>query len=219
MGFSIPALREKVEFFRRDVERRRGARDTLQHQLDEAIAKRDRLAEEVEVLELTQALALALEGAWRKTFEESLEEVVSEGLTLVMGRNFNLHIKSTTKNNASAVTFTVETEHGETPVVGAHGGSVGQITSFLLRLMVLMSHRPALRRILVIDEAFSGVSEENVPHVANLLRKLVDETGVQVFFITQNRSYIDVADVALDVRAGQKHSNVVVLKTERDEAA
>ena len=216
---SITELQEQTDLLRRDVERRRGARDVLRGQLESAMSDKHRLSEAVEVLDLTQQLALALEGAWRKTFEESLEEVVSEGLTLVMGRDFYLHIKSTTKNNASAVTFTVETEHGETPVVGAHGGSVGQITSFLLRLMVLLSHRPALRRILVIDEAFSGVSEENVPHVARLLRKLVDETGVQIFFITQNRQYIDVADVALDVREGAKHSNVVILKTERDEAA
>jgi len=212
-------LQTEVDKVRRDVERRIGARAQVHLQLEAELEKRDRLSEEVEVLDLTQQLALALEGAWRKTFEQTLEDVVSEGLTLVMGREFFLHIKSTTKNNASAVTFTVETEHGITPVVGSHGGSVGQIVSFLLRLMVLLSHRPALRRILVIDEAFSGVSEENVPHVARLLRKLVDETGVQVFFITQNRQYIDAADVAIDVRDGAKHSTVVVLKNEKDEAA
>lgn len=205
-------INREVKDWRIDLERRVGARDRVKSQLDEERARLEHLREEAEVLDLTQKLALALEGAWRKTFESALEEVVSDGLTLVMGQGYFLHIKSRTVNDASAVTFTIETPHGETPLIGSRGGSIGQIVSFLLRLMVVIGHRPELRKVIFIDEPFTGVNPENIPHVANLLRKMVDETGIQLFLVTNLREFSEVADTVVDVRKGGRHAKVVVLQ-------
>lgn|GEM_PF-6654436 len=218
MGFSdrLKVARTAVAERRQAAARRQGAYERVLEQQHDALEREGYFTEEAEVLELTQALCLALEGEWRKTFEESLEEVVSDGLTLVMGESTYLHIRSGVRNGASAVSFSIETPRGETGIIGATGGSVVQITSFLLRLMVILSHRPELRKVILLDEAFAGMSEENVPHLANLLRQLVDDTGVQILFVTQDRQYADVADVVIDVRSVGR---VVVLKTERDEVA
>jgi hypothetical protein len=199
----------------RGAQRALGARERVSIQLMDAEHKAGLLVEEAEVLDLTQQLAIALEGEWRKTFEESLEEVISDGLTLVMEEDHYLHIKSSVKNGASAVSFSIETPRGETGIIEEVGGSVVQITSFLLRLMVTLSHRPELRRVILLDEAFGGMQEEKVPVMARLLRQLVDDTGIQLIFVTQDRQYADVADVVIDVASVGK---VTVLKTERDDA-
>jgi hypothetical protein len=196
------------------AQRALGSRERIVIQSANSHGKRKALAEEVEVLELTQALAIALEGEWRKSFESSLEEVVSDGLTLVFDEDTYLHIKSSIKNGASAISFSIETPRGETGIMDCTGGSVVQITSFLLHLMVTLAHRPELRHVILLDEAFGGMQEEKVPVLARLLRQLVDDTGMQLLFVTQDRVYADVADVVIDVRSVGK---VVVLKTERDE--
>ena len=216
---SLSAIREELTRRDRAVQQRLGARERVVQQHHDAIERQAFLTEEAEVLELTQKLALALEGQWRKTFEASLEEVVSDGLTLVFGESMYLHIQSGVKNGASAVSFTIETAYGETPIMNSVGGSVVELVSFLLRLMVVLSHRPELRRVVLLDEAFGGFNEENVPHVARLLRQLVDETGMQVIFVTQDRQYADVADVVLDVTRVKGRGKVVVLKERQDEVA
>ncbi len=212
---SLSAIKEAWDVRNRGAQRALGARERVVLQLENARSKSEHLTVEVEVLELTQALAIALEGEWRKAFEESLEEVVSDGLTLVMEEDHYLHIKSSVKNGASAVSFRIETPRGETGIIDCTGGSVVQITSFLLHLMVTLARRPELRHVILLDEAFGGMQEEKVPVLAQLLRQLVDDTGIQLLFVTQDRQYADVADVVIDVRSvGQ----VTVVKRKRDEA-
>lgn len=211
---SLSRIKEAYEIRNRSMLRALGARDRVQEQHLVALERQGFLTEEAEVLELTQQLAIALEGEWRKTFEASLEEIVSDGLTLVMEEDTYLHIKSGVKNGASAVSFSIETPRGETGIVDCVGGSVVQITSFLLRLMVTLAHRPELRRVILLDEAFGGLQEEKVPVLARLLRQLVDDTGIQLIFVTQDRQYADVADVVIDVKSVGR---VEVVKTERDE--
>lgn len=215
----VSDIKAELEAQQRRLLQQVGARERVERQLKDARARHASLTEDAEVLELTQQLALALEGQWRKAFEASLEEVVSDGLTLVFGESMYLHIQSGVKNGASAVSFTIETSWGETPIINSVGGSAVELVSFLLRLMVVLSHRPELRKVLLLDEAFGGFNEENVPHVAKLLRQLVDETGMQIIFVTQDRQYADVADVVLDVTRVKGRGKVVVLKTARDEVA
>lgn len=210
---SLSIINEALEIRNRGAQRALGARERLTMQHCDSVEKIDYLSEEVEILELTQALALALEGEWRKTFEASLEEVVSDGLTLVMEEDHYLHIKSGVKNGASAVSFSIETPRGETGVMDCVGGSVVQITSFLLRLMVTLAHRPELRRVILLDEAFGGLSEERVPLLAQLLRRLVLNTGIQIIMVTQDRNYADSADVVIDVASVGK---VTVVKAAFD---
>ncbi len=213
---NLAAVKEAYDVRSRGAQRALGARERVQQQLTIALERRTSLTEEAEILDLTQQLALALEGEWRKTFEASLEEVVSDGLTLVFGEDMYLHIKSSVKNGASAVSFSLETAYGETAFMGKVGGSAIELTSFLLRLMVTLAHRPELRRVILLDEAFGGFNEENVPYVAQLLRQLVLDTGIQIIFVTQDRQYGEVADVVLDVQRVKDVGKVVVLKTSFD---
>lgn len=201
------------------LERLLGARDRVVQQHYAAFENLTYWESEVEVLDLTQQLALALEGAWRKTFETTLAEVISEGLTLVFGEKMFLNIKSTTKAGASAVSFTLDTPTGETPIMNAEGGSVVQVVSFLLRLMVTLQHRPEIRKVLTLDEAFGGLSEENIPLLASLLRQLVDDTGIQLLFVTHNRQFGEVADRVFDVKKAKGEGVVTLLKTQNDEVA
>lgn len=216
---TLATLKQEVARRRRDYERAVGARDQVTDALADAHDKRHDASADVEILELTQQLALALEDAWRKGFEDNVATIVSEGLELVFGDAMKFKINSETKNGASAVTFTLETVNGETSIMNAEGGSVVQVASFLLELLAILAYRPAMRKTLLLDEAFGGVSQENIPAVAQLMRKLIDESGQQIILVTHERAFMDVADVVYEAKRTDGVTTFTCLKGKRDDYA
>lgn len=192
-----------------------GARERVQQQLVTARAEQKKLATDVEVLEITQALAIALEGQYRQAFEARVSDTCSDGLTLVFREGMELRIIASTKNGQSAVEFSLETGYGEADVMTAEGGSVAQVVSYLLRVLFTVSHME-LRNTVFLDEAFNGLDEAAIPAVALLMRKLVDESQMQMVMSTHNKAFIDIADAVYEVQKPKDVARVASLKTKND---
>lgn len=69
------------------------------------------------------------------------------------------------------------------PLTAAGGGTV-DVTSFALRLSVLLMRHPRPRRVLFLDEPFRFVSEEYRPRVRALIEALSEELDFQVVMVT-----------------------------------
>lgn len=155
--------------------------------------------------ELSQTLAIlqGLEAAWKKTFEDALATVVSRGLSLIFDKPMRLDIISEISRGASAVEFKLTTGEGEdaitTDIMTAEGGSVVEITTFLLRILLILASRPPLRRVIIIDESFRMVEDNKVPVLAQMVRELVDRLGIQVLLVTHMPAFGDAADVVYSV--------------------
>lgn len=155
--------------------------------------------------ELAQTLAIlqGLEAAWKKTFEEALATVVSRGLSIIFDKPMRLEILSEISRGASAVEFRLTTGEGDdaitTDIMSAEGGSVVEIASFLLRVLLILASRPPLRRVIVIDESFRMVEDNKVPVLAQMVRELIDRLGIQVILVTHMPAFGDAADVVYSV--------------------
>ena len=157
------------------------------------------------VQEKAQAILLALEEAWRKDFERGIEQVVTEGVELVFGKGSAFSIDTQVRGGSSAITFEIESPQARTEIHEAEGGSLVQVVSFLLRLILVKASVPPMRQVILLDEPFEGVHSDNVPLVALLVRKMVDESNIQVIMITQNETYLEYADRGYDIT---KHKGV-----------
>ena len=148
-----------------------------------------------------QAILLELEAAWRKDFEASVEQVVTEAIQLVFGTKDYFRILTKVERGASAIEFELETPDGIVQsILEAEGGSVGQLVSFMLRVLLILAHKPALRKVIILDEPFTGaMSSKTMPALQTLLRKIVEETGIQLIIATNDESFVDIADVAYEV--------------------
>lgn len=166
--------------------------------------------------EKAQGVLLALEEAWRKDFERNVEEIISDGISLVFGEPLEFRLNTSIKAGASAIDFEIETADGSTPVMNAEGGSLVEVISFLLRVLIILAYKPALRKVLVADEMFGGVSEENTPTLAALLRKIVDETGIQIILATHNKALAELADIVYEVKNTGGIGRIVPLKTRNE---
>lgn len=194
------AIRESLERTANDYQRKLAVVERLNQQFEAAAADESRFRGMVENEEKAQAVLLALEAAWRKDFERNVEKVITEGLQLVFGTTDYFTVITKVERGASAIEFELETPEGAVQnILDAEGGSVAQIVSFLLRILLILSYRPQLRKVIVLDEPFVGMDDEKLPNVAALLRKMVDEAGIQIIMVTHYEPFIDVADVAYEV--------------------
>lgn len=179
------------------------------------------LTEEAALEEQVGAILLLLEENWRKDFERGVSAAVSEGLTMVFDEELEFRIRGGVRAGQSAVSFELMTPNGPVDIVKAEGGSLAQVCGFLLRVILLLAFQPPLRRIVVLDEAFSGVSESNVPQLGALLREIVDETGVQIILVTHDPRFGEQADTVYEVERapGAKTASVTRLKSKKDLAS
>lgn len=192
---------KRIEAIANDYQRKLAVVERLQTQFDVASADEKRFLTQVEQEEKAQAVLLALEAAWRKDFEKSVEQVVTEGIQLVFESNDYFTVITKVERGASAIEFELETEDGIVQnILEGDGASIGQVVSFLLRVLLILAHKPALRKIVILDEPFVGLHDDRLPRLQTLLRKIVDETGVQLIMVTHNNSFIDVGDVTYEVK-------------------
>jgi DNA repair exonuclease SbcCD ATPase subunit len=181
-----------------DHGRRLAVANRIQQQLESAKGRRRSSESELELEEKAQQVLLALEEVWRKDFERNIEEIITEGIQLVFGDDLDFIVETKVERGASAIEFFIE-RNESTIDIDSDGGSMVQVVSFILRLILIKAHRPQLRQFVAIDEAFNGVDENHMPAVGSLLRKMVDESRVQILFVTHNPVFIEYADVVYEI--------------------
>mgnify|MGYP001566113144 CR=1 FL=1 len=196
----------------------------VQARLDEVQEEMDGLVAAIESGTLSreqQAQALTilqgLETAFTHGFEDAVGAIITRGLTLVRGEPWKFRIAHKLRGDVSAVDFRVTDPSGhETSVLDSHGGGLTNLIDFLLRVLVILNSRPAMRRFEWLDEAFSKVSEEFIPATAELLRQFVDTLGLQLVLNTHNRAFADVADLVYLVEKKNDVGHVRLLKAHGD---
>ena len=174
----------------------------------------------IEIHEKAQAVLLALEEAWRKDFEKSVETIVSEGIRLVFGdEDLDFTVVTSVKAGASAVSFELEMADGiVTDIMDAEGRSIAEVVSFLLRVLLILAHKPALRKVIILDEPFGGISAKRMPFFQQLLRKIVEESGIQIIMTTHDMTHLEYADVVYEVKKPTKGPAVVTCIQKREVA-
>lgn len=186
-----------LELLGSDLMRRAGAQEALRRRRDERAIEATGLRQRAEELDLAVAVLQALQAEWKEGFERAVGEVVSQGVEGVFGRGVQVLCDLGTSGDLPVARFRVKNPDGlETDILEADGGGLVNVTAFLLRVLLLLSARPPLRRLLVLDESLNNVSEENVPAVVALLRRIVEDGGFQIILISHRESLAEAADVS-----------------------
>ena len=173
-----------------------GQYDILTAQLETVNAKRDALKARGDMLSQCLGVLHGMETTWRDRFQQGLAAVVSEGLTSVFADQIEVKLETSQYRDATAIDLRVMQGGIETDVEEAKGGSLVQVLSFLLRVLLVVSVQPKLRHVLLLDEPFGMVSKEFRPAVAELLMELSNRLDLQMVIITHEEDYLACADRA-----------------------
>lgn len=155
------------------------------------------LERRIETLEQVAGLLGSFADERQQEALSRIEGIVTMGLRSIFGDDMRLVVRTETRARRQESDLVIVSKVGgqeiETPIMDARGGGVAAVVGFLLRLIILML-TPGARRTMFLDEAFSHVSAEYEPALAEFMRELVDRTGVQIVLITHSLAYDDQAD-------------------------
>lgn len=73
--------------------------------------------------------------------------------------------------------------------ISASGGGVVDVTAFALRLACLILTRPAVRRLIVLDEPFKHLSAEYRVRVRSMLEGLAEQMDTQIILVTHSTEF------------------------------
>ena len=160
-----------------------------------------------------------MERSWRRQFEEKLAALVSHGLTAVFGEETVVSIEAGTKRGATSMALKLEQEGVRLGnIIDSTGGSIVSVLSVLLRVMLTVSVRPPLRRLIVLDEPLHGaVDPSHIPTFGTLLRELSDRLNLQFIVVAHETDLEEYSDVVYEVVKTDSAAHVRQLKAQNEE--
>jgi DNA repair exonuclease SbcCD ATPase subunit len=198
----------------RDVDRAIGVKRAERDAAESEVARTaDQLrGATAEVDELTAAVDLLRKASdsVREQVRVRVESVVRHALRAVFGAGLDFRIEQEVKRgtvNMRAMVGYVQSE-SETHWTAANsgvGGGVADVVSFAMRVafVAALSHR--VPKVIVADEPFKHVSSQYLPRVAQMLKVLADQTGVQLVIVSHEPEIAEAADKMIELaREGGK---------------
>jgi len=142
-------------------------------------------------------LASAIEKQ-QKELKVKVEALVTHGLKAVFQDDYQFVIQQSWEGNQPSITFCVANPNmaggKPIPLKDAKGGGLVQIVAFILRAVILISTRPKLRPIMVLDEPLTMVSDEYRDNLVQLIPELAEKAGIQFIIITHDNDLANIGD-------------------------
>ena len=155
------------------------------HRLTEA---EDRLVYIEEAQQIAQEVAEYVQ----QQAHSQIAGVVSRCLeTVFYDDDYGFEIHFVKKRNRTEAILTLTKDgHKITDPLDNDSGAVCEMAGFALRLSCLVLAKPKLRRLLVLDEPFKSMSSQYWENTRLLLEGLSKDFGIQIIFVTHNRSLV-----------------------------
>jgi len=168
----------------------------------------------VEVTNYDKALAIFhnLSSVVQENFTQSIEDLISEGLTSVFEYPLRFKITPEVKGGQSVLDFSILNEDGtETDILDARGGGLSALCGVLLRIVILRLMNDRMRQILILDEPLSHLSSSYVPAAGELLKRLSEELDIQIIMVTHQPEFADHATDIYELSPADKNVQAVRL--------
>lgn len=155
----------------------------------EYLQQKDKLTKTEAAIQLNEEARVvlqAIEQTQQAELKVKLERLISYALQTIFQRDLKFVVEFDVRGQQTEAVFKILDELGTTmPIKDAHGGGLLVVAAFLLKVIVLLSTRPALRPFIVDDEPFVHVNGEAYrERLIEFLKRLVLSSGVQLIVVT-----------------------------------
>lgn len=196
-GHNLDLVAETVRRARRALERQAGELAALERQAATLAADVDTLDAEVALYTQAGVVLTSIGEERQRATQTTIEQLVTQGLRAIFSDDLSFHLVPIVRGNRPEIDFEVSSildgQRVSTPVMDARGGGLAATIGFLLRLVtLLLTH--GRDSVLFLDETFAHLSADFEQRLAEFLRDLVDQTGVQVVMVTHSDAFSDLAD-------------------------
>lgn len=165
-----------------------GQRDTVLKRIAELQTKiKEHETHSVEITKGSLFLQ-SLSDETRKQILGSISSIVTDALQKIKDPNLEFRMLLSTERNQIDVEFKIfdKAANQEYDVLNSCGGSIADIITFPLRISLLLKWSPALAPILILDENFKFVSVQDQEALAEFVRQVSEQLGIQTILVTHS---------------------------------
>lgn len=156
---------------------------------------RTELVRQVEENEQAKIVLQAIEQVQHVQLKEKVEGLVTFALRTIFEREIKFEVEFDARGHQAEARFRVRDERDNAlSIRTAHGGGLLVVASFVLRVVVLLSIRPALRPLIVMDEPFGHVSEQYREKLIEFVRNMAESAGLQFLLVTHLQDLAAIGD-------------------------
>lgn len=178
-------LEAEIKNLRRSLDREITARKNawvMMQSHKEALSKAT--AEVEHAVEAQQRLQLLAQEIQARA-HQNIAKIVTKCLGMVFDDPYELIIEFLrTRGKTDARLIYTKDGHEIDPLLTS--GGVLDISALALRISSIVLSEPQPRKLLILDEPFTGVSAKNLPRVGALIVSLAQEMGIQFLIVTHS---------------------------------
>src|SRR5512135_397613 len=193
------AARDRLKQLKDGISKLSTYRDILQSQVHNLEKEESSLAYKAELYQkCSEVFKTWLEDSMKKNVD-SMAELATTGLQhIIHDQKLNFQIRQEPKYNRLAMRFVLEDNGVEGDPIQSYGGGAAVVISFVLRIAVMA--RMKMANLLILDESMLALSNSYVPSAAAFMRRLSEETGINILMVTHNPEFLNHAHIAYDGR-------------------
>ena len=192
-------VKERLSALRSGVQRITAYRSVLQSQLDSLDASEKQLRYRADLSQkCSEVFKTWLEDSMKRNVD-SMAELATSGLQhVIFDQSLTFKIKQEAKYNRLAMRCLLEEDGVEGDPLSSYGGGAAVLISLVLRIAVMS--RMGMGNLLLLDESMISVAAAYTPHAASFMRRLSEQTGINILMVTHNPEYLSQAHVAYEGR-------------------
>lgn len=175
-----------IEFLRQQVNKIK-SRYELAHAQLRSETKNLQIAEQhLEDIKEAQHITQTVAQTIQQQAHSKIAKVVTACLQSVfrdMDYEFKLKFERE-RNRTEAQPVIIKDGHEVGNILDSESGGVIDVAAFALQLSAILLHKPALRKILILDEPFKFVSIEYRSNISRMIEKLAKDFDVQFILVS-----------------------------------
>jgi len=145
-----------------------------------------------EAREIVSVAAVIAQDATKEIFEE----LITQSLQVIFGEEYSFELESRVfRNQPEMEMFVVENGVRYSPK-DEKGGSIVDVISFASRIvsLAIQSSEKNIQKVILLDEPFRCLRKETLIYLAQLMKDISDELGIQIIYITHEKELAEASD-------------------------
>jgi DNA repair exonuclease SbcCD ATPase subunit len=178
-----------------------GKLQALTHSLTTCENRVQELVLNEEIISKSSLFLQSLSDTARIQVIEKISGLVTEVLQAVKDKNLTFRmLLGTERSQADLKFFVYDSVTGkEFDVLESCGGTIADLVSFALRVSLLLKWKPSVSRVLILDECLKFVSVADQELAGEFVRKLSEQLGLQIIFISHSKVLAEKAHRTFEV--------------------
>lgn len=202
-----------VAYLRKELERRKGARDVIVKRLGQEKTELEETRTKMENLDEARLILQAVAQLTQQELEYKISELVTLALEAVFPDPYQLDLSFEMKRGKTeaVLSFVPSTQGDEVELVdplSASGGGAVDVAALALRVSLWSLQSPKTRPTLVLDEPLRFLSRDLQPKASQMLREISRRLGLQLIIVTHEPNLLEAADKVFEVSRPRKVSKV-----------